>query len=151
MSFPIQLSKHLKMDTFLEALKDNYLRKDFLARRWEDEGECIGYLRIVRWQKGTVCLRCGHDKCGITITKPGLIICHRCWWKFSVRRETMFQNSRLPLTTWFTVIRFCLIENKVTSTAMAKALGTTPSSAWKILNKLREAGMFDLRRIARGV
>ncbi len=70
-----------------------------MERRFVNEETCRQYLFALRWVEGFVCPRCG----GKTAwpTRRGLWLCADCRHQASVTAGTIFQDSHLPLTTWF--------------------------------------------------
>jgi transposase-like protein len=70
------------------------------------EEACLAYLVGVRWRKGIRCPRCtnGHV---YKIAKPWKWQCKMCnknGYRFSPLTGTIFENTNVPLVTWFKVI-----------------------------------------------
>src|SRR5438552_4195602 len=63
------------------------------------EEKCEGFVIRRRWPDGFLCPRCGSRDYGIL---PGhIILCRDCRAKTRVLAGTIFQGTKLPLTTWF--------------------------------------------------
>lgn len=117
----------------------NSLKK--LLEAFPDEQSCIDYLREIRWPNGVRCPYCGGVK--VYAFKDGKW--HKCATKdcaqrFSVRVKTIFEDSKLPLRTWFMAIWFITSHRKgIASTQLARNVGVTQKSAWFMLHRLRYA------------
>jgi transposase-like protein len=70
-----------------------------LEKRFALREECLSYLASLRWPSGYVCPRCGSDKSWTM--ENGLILCSGCRRQQSVTAGTVFQDSHMPLPTWF--------------------------------------------------
>jgi transposase-like protein len=108
-----------------------------LFRAFPNEDACIKHLRTIRWRKGEFCPRCGHDKL-YDFKRIRLFKCKQCRSNFSIRVGTIFEDSKLPLQTWFAAIWLITNHPKgVASTTLAKDLKVTQKTAWFILHRLR--------------
>lgn len=65
--------------------------------------------------------------------------CAGCLKKFTVRNGTIFEDSKLPLRTWFKAI-FLIVSNSksVSSMKLHRLLGITQKSAWFVVHRIRE-------------
>jgi ribosomal protein L37AE/L43A/transposase-like protein len=110
-----------------------------LERRFTSEEACRQYLFALRWVEGFVCPRCG----GKTVwpTSRGLWLCADCRHQASVTAGTIFQDSHLPLTTWFRAMWHVTSQkNGVSALGLQRALGLgSYKTAWAVLHKLRRA------------
>lgn len=66
-----------------------------------------------------------------------MIQCHRCRHQASLTARTLFEKTKLSLTTWFLAI-FLLTQSKTGISAMAllRHLGVTYNTAWLLTHKL---------------
>lgn len=73
--------------------------------------------------------------------RQGLFLCASCRHQASVRAGTIFQDSRLPLTTWFRVMWYVTSQKSGTSAlGLQRVLGFgSYQTAWSCLHKLRRA------------
>jgi transposase-like protein len=110
-----------------------------LERRFVSEEACRRYLFALRWVDGFVCPRCG----GKTAwpTSRGLWLCADCRHQASVTAGTVFQDSHLPLTTWFRAMWHVTSQkNGVSALGLQRALGLgSYKTAWAVLHKSRRA------------
>ncbi len=85
--------------------------------------------------------------------KHGLWLCRGCRHQVSVLAGTIFQDSHLPLTTWFRAMWHVTSQkNGVSALGLQRALGFgSYKTAWAMLHKLRRAMVRPGRDRLRGV
>src|SRR3989304_6615365 len=110
-----------------------------LEQRFSDESACRGYLVSLRWPEGFRCPRCGHP--AAWPMARGLRLCRGCRRQVSVTAGTVFQDSHLPLTTWFRAMWHVTSQkNGVSALRLQRALGLgSYKNAWAMLHKIRRA------------
>ena len=64
------------------------------------EDQCRAALFRMRWPKGFLCPRCGHDSCS-EIRSRKVYQCCSCRFQASVIQGTIFASTNLPLRLWF--------------------------------------------------
>ncbi len=103
-----------------------------------DEMACRQYLARCRWPHGFVCLHCG-DHSAPWLTSRGYRHCRRCEHEVSIIAGTIFERTRLPLTTWFATIWFVTSQKDGASAlGLQRVLGLSSyHTAWTCLQKLR--------------
>jgi transposase-like protein len=110
------------------------------------EEQCRQALLAMRWKDGLTCPVCGHDGfCALTTRR--VFQCNRCKKRVSLTAGTVFQDSKLPLSTWFVAI-YHLTQSKggISSVELGRRLGVKQATAWLVKHKLmqtmlaREAG-----------
>lgn len=71
----------------------------------------------------------------------GLILCASCRRQISILQGTVFQDSHLPLITWFRVMWYiCVQKNGTSALGLQRALGLgSYRTAWMCLHKLRHS------------
>ena len=71
---------------------------------FSDEKKCVDHFRAVRWPDGVACPHCGSMK--IYNLSNGTHKCgeSQCGMKFSVRKDTIFDDSKISLKKWFMAI-----------------------------------------------
>jgi transposase-like protein len=109
-----------------------------------DEKSCINHFRVVRWPNGVACPHCGSTK--VYDLKMGKHKCgeKECGEKFTVRHDSIFADSKLPLRTWFKAVFFMTSHKKgISSCQLARDLGVTQKTAWFVLHRIREATMTE--------
>ena len=55
---------------------------------------------------------------------------------FNVRTNTLFHNSKVPLSVWFQAIWIIANTHKITSVALASQLNLTQKTAWYMLRRI---------------
>ncbi len=110
------------------------------------EQSAIDHLTALRWANGKFCPLCGNadeKKIG-TMTGTNTHKCYACRKRFSIKVGTIFQDTKLPLRTWFAAIWMITNHPKgIASTTLATDLGITQKSAWFVLHRLRHAARTD--------
>lgn len=108
-------------------------------RRFPSEAACIAYLEKVRWDGEPACHRCG---CVRVYRYPARknYVCAGCRRSFTARNGTIFEDSKLPLLTWFEAIYLVTTSRPgVSSVELAERLGTTQKTAWFVLQRIQYA------------
>jgi transposase-like protein len=107
--------------------------------RFGTEEACRAALFEMRWREGLTCPACGHHGfCALKTRR--LFQCNRCKKQVRLTAGTVFQDTKLPLTTWFLAI-YHLSQSKggISSIELARRLGTRQPTAWLIKHKLMRA------------
>ena len=110
-----------------------------LEQCFHDEGACAEYLAKLRWPTGWVCPRCeGRES---WLVRRNRWRCGQCRYEVSVTAGTLFQDTHLPLTTWFRAMWYVTSQkNGVSALGLQRVLGLgSYKTAWAILHKLRRA------------
>ena len=72
--------------------------------------------------------------------KEGFYRCNGCKEDFTVRTNTIFERSHVPLHKWIYAMYLLVAARKgLSSMQLAKEIGITQKSAWFVLQRLREA------------
>jgi len=112
-----------------------------LITHFADEKTCWDYLEKQLWDGTPVCPHCGctnvyrlenhkQFKCGNKKT---------CDQKFTVLVGTVYENTKLPLSTWFAAIFLATSHKKgISSCQLARDLGIKQPTAWHLLHRIRE-------------
>jgi len=110
-----------------------------LMEAFPDEESCVRHLEKLRWPKGIVCPRCGSSRKIYRVARSYIYKCSDCRNQFSVRKGTIFEESRLPLRKWFAAAWLITANRKgIASTQLAREIGVTQKTAWFMLGRLRE-------------
>src|ERR671939_2005281 len=107
--------------------------------RFGTEEACREALFRMRWREGLTCPACGHRGfCALRTRK--VFQCDRCKKQLSLTAGTVFQDAKLPLTTWFAAI-YHLTQSKggISSIELARRLGVRQGTAWLMKHKLMRA------------
>jgi len=119
-----------------------------LEAAFPDEEACCAYLVGKRWPDGVCCARCGHEKVAdASHYKPFYWQCRNCasdGYRFSVTVGTVFENTNMPLKTWFRVIHLMLTSKKgISALQIHRMIGTgSYRTAWYMCHRVR-AGLQD--------
>ncbi|MDR3508834.1 MAG: IS1595 family transposase [Caulobacteraceae bacterium] len=110
------------------------------------EQSAIDHFTAIRWANGKFCALCGNaDESRIgTLKGTNTHKCYVCRKRFSIRVGTIFQDTKLPLRTWYAAIWMITNHPKgIASTTLATDLGVTQKTAWFVLHRLRHAARTD--------
>lgn len=118
-------------------MKYNSLLK--LLETFPNEETCINHLENLRWPSGIVCPVCGSTRKIYKVSRSHVYKCADCLKQFSVRKGTIFEESRLPLRKWFAAAWLVTSNRKgIASTQLAREIGVSQKTAWFMLGRLRE-------------
>lgn len=100
------------------------------------EYQCHRALLRLRWGQGWVCSRCGHGRHAM-LRQGRVLQCNLCKRQVSLTAGTIFENSKLPLPTWFSAIHLLSsTQGRTTSAELARRLGLRQGTAWLMKQKL---------------
>jgi transposase-like protein len=107
------------------------------------DDKCREVLVKLRWPAGVECPRC-HGKKISWIKANKQFDCAECEYHFSVLAGTVFNDSHLPLTTWFTAVLLLVEAKKGMSALQLKRTiwGNNKGSyktAWYLCHRIRAA------------
>lgn len=109
-----------------------------LLKAFPDEKTCIEHLEKLRWSAGMVCPICGGCTKFHRLTRDSKYKCTDCEKSFSVRKGTIFEESRLPLQKWFAAFWLVTSNRKgINSCQLAREIGVTQKTAWFLLGRIR--------------
>jgi transposase-like protein len=112
------------------------------VRYFTDPQICHDYMVNLKWPDGKiVCPHCGGDKIGEIKTRR-LLRCKakECRKQFSCKVGTIFEDSPLPLSSWFVAVwSIANAKNGISSCELARALGVRQPTAWFMLHRIRLA------------
>jgi len=104
-----------------------------------DPDRAFEFAKKLRWPDGNVvCPRCTKAKNSFIKTRK-LWFCYACKRQFTIKVKTIFEDSPLGLDKWMTA--FWLIanaKNGISSHELGRALGVTQTTAWFMLQRIRE-------------
>lgn len=110
-------------------------------RRYGSERQCEQALEAARWPEGFVCPHCAgtrHSK--FTRQEQAYWQCSSCRRQTSLRAGTVFDNTKLPLTTWMLAL-YLLSQSKTNLSALElmRHLGVSYPTVWRMKHKLMQA------------
>jgi transposase-like protein len=115
-----------------------------LAETFPDEKACCAYFVRHRWPDGVCCPRCGSAR--VQPPGPGKSRwnCQHCGkggsYRFSHLAGTLFENTKIPLSRWFRLIRLLQDKPEMSILQIRDAMGL-PSykNAWYMSHRLHDA------------
>ena len=110
-----------------------------LEERFATDEQCRNYLIGLRWPEGFCCPRCARTKAWPA--QRGRLVCTACRHQTTVTAGTIFQDTRLPLRSWFRAIwQVTSQKNGASALGVQRVLGFgSYQTAWTVLHKLRRA------------
>src|SRR3954451_19149168 len=107
--------------------------------RFGTEEACREALFDMRWREGLTCPACGgRGFCRLTTRK--VFQCNRWKKQLSLTAGTVFQDTKLPLVTWFSAIyHLAQGKNGISSIELGRRLGVKQGTAWLMKPKLMRA------------
>ena len=114
-------------------------------KAFPDENACAAYLLEHRWPEGVACPRCGNLSVHAVKTMVFKWQCYDCspdtGYRFSVLVGTIFENTNMPLRTWFRVIHMMMTSKKdMSALQIHRTIGTgSYQTAWSMCHKIRAA------------
>lgn len=100
---------------------------------------CLHYLESIRWQNEPECPYCKSKQS----TKRKDTIrhqCNNCNSSYSVLVGTIFEDTKLPLTKWFSAIALILNAKKgLSSLQLARDIGVNRKTGWYLQMRIRKA------------
>ena len=112
--------------------------RDFL-KLYGTEQQCAQALFQARWPQGFRCPACGYHKyCQLHTRK--VFQCIHCKRQVSLTAGTLFEHTKLPLTTWYLAI-YLLTQSKngISAMDLMRQLGVSYNTAWMLKHKLMQA------------
>lgn len=120
----VQFQKGLSLAAFLQS--------------YGTEQQCRDALFQARWPHGFVCPHCGNTTY-CELRARALYQCHKCHHQTSLIAGTIFENTKLALTTWYLAM-YLLTQHKngLSALQLGRELGVGYSSAWLLKHKLMQ-------------
>ena len=114
--------------------------RDFQSQ-YGTEAQCESAVFASRWPKGWRCAHCGCSRSFQTRNGKGrqLWECLICGYQSSSIVGTVFEHTKLPLTTWFVALYLLTqSKNSISALELMRQLGVTYKTAWLVKHKLLE-------------
>lgn len=121
-----------------------------LNKRFNTERKCIKYLEETRFKDGIYCLHCRSNKV-YKRKNDTRWHCNTCKKDFSVLYGTIFENSKLPLPKWFTVIAL-MVNSKsgISAKEIQRNIGGSYKTSWYSAMRARCA-MIETPELIEGI
>ncbi len=108
-------------------------------RYFADEDKAHDFVVQMRWPNGPRCVHCQSENIG-WIKSRKRFQCRDCRKQFSVRHNTIFEDSKISLGNWMCVVWMVAnCRNGISSYEVARNIGVTQKSAWFMLQRIRLA------------
>jgi transposase-like protein len=100
---------------------------------------CRELLVKLRWPSGVECIRCKSKKVYDLPTQKKWE-CGECGYQFSVLTQTIFNDTHLPLKTWFMVVLLLVEARKgISANQIKRTFGISYKTAWYLCHRIRKA------------
>ncbi len=111
-----------------------------LVQFFNTEEKCYDFLKLMLWVNGKECPFCGGSRINEYKSNFKKNRCYSCKKDFSIRKNTIFDNSKISLQKWFMCI-YLINSNKkgISSLQLSRQVGITQKSAWFVLHRIRKA------------
>lgn len=109
--------------------------------RYGNEEQCEAALAGARWPKGWRCAHCDGTRSFRTQNGNGrpLWECFLCGYQSSSIVGTVFEHTKLPLSTWFLAIYLVTqSKNAISALELMRQLGVSYKTSWLLKHKLLE-------------
>jgi transposase-like protein len=113
-----------------------------IMRLFPDEASAARYMESVLWPYGPVCPFCGSKRriTRKTPKKQSELFCADCRKDYTLRTNTVFHRSHVPLRKWLYAMYLTVTARKgVSSLQLSKELGVTQKTAWYMGHRIRTA------------
>jgi transposase-like protein len=112
-----------------------------VATNFSTDEQCRSFLKRLRWPEGPICPRCKSKEINQLDTEKDLMRCSVCMYMFSVTAGTIFNDSHLPLATWFTAtLLICEAKKGISACQIQRTLGIgSYKTAWYLCHRIRAA------------
>lgn len=110
-----------------------------LVDKFPSEESCREKLAQLRWNGEPFCPHCGQKNPYRFIDGKSYKCSNKeCHKKFNVKTKTIFENSKLPLRTWFLAMYLFSAHKKgISSVQLSKYLEVTQKTAWFMMHRIR--------------
>ncbi|HET8963751.1 MAG TPA: IS1595 family transposase [Chitinophagales bacterium] len=110
-----------------------------LMAHFSDDSVCRAYMEKMRWDGSPTCPHCGHaEPYKLKDGKNWRCSSRTCKKNFSVLVGTIFENSKVKLSTWLATLYLLTGHKKgISSLQLGRDLGVTQKTAWFILHRIR--------------
>jgi transposase-like protein len=110
-----------------------------LMNHFNDESVCRAYMEEMRWRGNVICPFCNASK-PYKLRDGKTYRCKdkTCRKDFTVTIKTVFENSKVKLSTWLSALYVLTGHKKgISSHQLARDLGITQKTAWFVNHRLR--------------
>lgn len=106
---------------------------------FHNEDVCRKHFAAMRFSKGEYCAHCKHNEI-YKFSGGKRYRCAKCKQDFTIKTNTIFGQSKIPLRKWFIAIYLLTSCKKgISSVELADKVGVTQKTGWFIDHRIREA------------
>ncbi|MGB2604519.1 MAG: IS1595 family transposase, partial [Candidatus Sulfotelmatobacter sp.] len=106
-----------------------------LNRLFSTDDDCREILTRMRWPDGVECPRC-KNKTVWWVDSRKQFTCSECSYQFSVTTGTIFNDSHLPLATWFMAVLLLVEARKgMSANQIKRTIGVSYKTAWYLCHR----------------
>ena len=110
-----------------------------LNRLFSTDDDCREILTRLRWPAGVECPRCRNRNVWWVDSRKQFT-CSECSYQFSVTTGTIFNDSHLPLPSWFMAVLLLVEARKgMSANQIKRTLGVSYKTAWYLCHRIRAA------------
>jgi transposase len=103
-----------------------------------DDGACLKRIMEVHYGLRHICGKCGVEATFHKLSERRAYCCAACGGHLYPCANTIFEDSRTPLQTWFYAIYlFIAARHGVSGKELQRTLGVTYKTAWRIGHRVR--------------
>lgn len=109
-------------------------------QKFSDEDVCRKYMEEMRWGGSPFCPHCSSSVTPYRLKDGKTFRCASkgCRKNFTVTVGTVFENSKVKLSTWIAAIYLATAHKKgISSIQLSKDLGITQKTAWFVMHRVR--------------
>ncbi len=108
------------------------------SKIYPDSDSCYSFLANLKWKDGYECRKC-NNKCYISGHIMFSRRCSKCGYEESVTTNTIFHNSRIPITKAFYMIFLIYsTKGKISSHKLSEILSIRQSTCWAYSSKIKK-------------
>ena len=113
-------------------------------KNYNTQTKCLVLLQKMRWGKSVKCTFCQSKKTKPIKSEKGRHTCNNCNKSFSVLAGTIFEDSKLPLPTWFQIITLMLnAKSGISAKEIQRNTGVTYKTAYYAWMRIRIGMLID--------
>lgn len=107
--------------------------------RYPNDDACLDKLFRIRFSEMTFCPDCAAQTSFYRVKKRKCYECKHCGYQVFPMANTIFHNTKTPLTDWFHAMYLMTSsKNGVSAKEIQRALGVTYKCAWRMAHQLRK-------------
>lgn len=107
-------------------------------KEFSTEEDCLQKVFNLKYGNLKICPSCDKETSFRRVTTRKCYQCTKCYHQFYPCKNTIFENSKTPLTYWFyAMFLFTVSKNGISAYELQRQLGVTYKTAWRILKQIR--------------